>query len=78
MSQRDLAKKLKAKFETANMPRLRTGVIVSVSGSLAVVTIGGNNVSGVPIYASVTGLTAGSKVDVLMDGGSPRIIGKLA
>ena len=75
---RQLAKKLKEKFKTANTVRIRTGVVVSVSGSTATVTIGGDDIPGIPVYASVTGLTAGSKVDIHYDGDCPRVVGKTA
>lgn len=67
--------KAPASSTTSSGLRRESGVIVSVSGSTATVTLANGNVAGVPFHRHVTSLTAGDKVDVVFDGDTPMIWG---
>jgi len=74
--QRRVIRKLKSKFGNDDTIALVRGVIVSVSGSTATVTMRGSNIPGVPFYDHIASLTAGDSVDILMVSGCPVIIGR--
>lgn len=76
-AQQRLAKKVKDKAAPRPDLRLRRATVVNVGSTSATVHLGGSDVPSVPFYIHVTGLAAGQLVDVVMDGESPVIIGRL-
>jgi hypothetical protein len=69
-----LARQLAPAVPSSMKLSVRSAVVTAVAGHVATITLGGVPVPGVPVYFDVSPI-AGSIVDVLFVGTSPRIIG---